>query len=184
MIKFTAGQSGNKAIIVISDGIDQVSTLESDDPINEANRNNIPIFPISLGTNTVDEDFMQRLAVRTGGHYRKAPTPEEFTPLFQQVLDQMKLQYKLDYQSRIAEDDNPHSLLVRVGAPQAQGFDEVKFTFDQPAPSRERGGGAPPAAETPLRLPRRDRPAPTPARRGRPDRRCHDLCRGQSPPGP
>jgi Mg-chelatase subunit ChlD len=150
VVKFTAGQSGNRAIIVISDGVDTVSTLRADDPINEANRNNIPIFPISLGASRVDEDFMQRLAVRTGGQYRKAPTPEEFTPLFQQVLDQMKLQYKLGYQSRIQEDDNPHSLLVRVRAPQAQGFDEVKFTFDQPAPAPAGASGAAPQPTAPV----------------------------------
>ncbi len=151
VVKFSAGQPGRKAIIVISDGVDKVSTLNADDPINEANRNNIPIFPISLGANTVDEDFMQRLAVRTGGQYRKAPTPEEFTPLFQEVLDQMKLQYKLGYQSRIEQDDNAHSLLVRVRSPQVQGYDEIKFTFDQPAPTP--AGGASDGAAQPAPAP-------------------------------
>lgn len=156
VVKFSAGQPGRKAIIVISDGVDKVSTLNADDPINEANRNNIPIFPISLGANTVDEDFMQRLAVRTGGQYRKAPTPEEFSPLFQEVLDQMKLQYMLGYQSRIEQDDNAHSLLVRVRSPQVQGYDEIKFTFDQPAPPP--AGGESGAAAT--------QPAPAPITAG------------------
>ena len=83
----------------------------------------------------MDKSFLQRLAVRTGGQYRKAPSPEEFTPLFQEVLDQMKLQYKLDYESRIAKDDNPHSVLVRVSAPQVEAFDEAKFDFNQTVPT-------------------------------------------------
>lgn len=142
VVKLTAGQSGQRAIIVITDGIDQVSQLTADDPIVEANRHNIPIFPISLSTNRVDEDFLQRLAVRTGGQYRKAPQPEEFTALFQQVLDQLKLQYKLSYQSRLKEDDGIHSVLVRVRAPQASGFDEKKFRFSDvpPTPAPASGG--------------------------------------------
>ena len=81
----------------------------------------------------MDEAFLERLAVRTGGQYRKAPGPEEFTPLFQEVLDQMKLQYKLDYQSRIDKDDQPHSVLVRVHTPQIEAFDEVKVDLNEPS---------------------------------------------------
>jgi Ca-activated chloride channel family protein len=141
VVKISSEQEGRKAIIVISDGIDQVSKLKADDPIVEANRNNIPIFPISLSTNKVDKDFLQRLAVRTGGIYREAPAPEEFSGLFQEVLDQMKLEYALTYRSQLEEDGMPHSILVRVRSPQVQGFDEGKFVFGQPPAEAE---GTPP----------------------------------------
>lgn len=133
VVKLTAEQGGRRAIIIITDGIDRVSQLKADDPITEANRNNIPIFPISLSTNTVDADFLRRLAVRTGGAYREAPSAEEFSDLFQQVLDQLKLQYKLEYRSRLTEDGQPHSLLVRVRSPRIQGFDETKFLLNKAA---------------------------------------------------
>lgn len=131
VVKLTSEQGGRRAIIIITDGIDRVSQLTAEDPITEANRNNIPVFPISLSTNTVDADFLRRLAVRTGGTYREAPSPEEFSDLFQQVLDQLKLQYKLEYQSRLVEDGQPHSLLVRVRSPRVQGFDETKFILNK-----------------------------------------------------
>lgn len=163
VVKFTSEQGGRRAIIVITDGIDRTSQLEADDPIAEANRYNIPIFPISLSTNAVDETYLQRLAVRTGGEYRKAPTPEEFSDLFQQVLDQMKLQYKLDYQTTLPEDGAAHSVLVRVSSPRVQGFDEAKFVLgqapvlsgtDTPAPPTVRPetptpGVSPTASQTP-----------------------------------
>lgn len=135
VIKFSSEQPGRKAIIVITDGVDKVSTLKADDPINEANRSNIPIFPVSLSTNTVDQAFLERLAVRTGGQYRQAPGPEDFAPVFQDVLDQMKLQYKLGYQSRVDKNDQPHSVLVRVQSPQIDAFDEVKVDFSEPVPT-------------------------------------------------
>ncbi len=131
VVKLTAGQGGRRGIIIITDGVDRVSQLAADDPITEANRNNIPVFPISLSTNTVDRDFLRRLAVRTGGTYREAPSPEEFSDLFQQVLDQLKLQYKLEYRSRLTEDGQPHSLLVRVRSPRVLGFDETKFLLNK-----------------------------------------------------
>lgn len=131
VVKLTAEQRGRRGIIIITDGVDRVSQLTADDPITEANRNNIPVFPISLSTNTVDRDFLRRLAVRTGGTYRETPSPEEFSGLFQQVLDQLKLQYKLEYRSRLTEDGQPHSLLVRVRSPRVQGFDETKFLLNK-----------------------------------------------------
>jgi len=168
VIKITSEQAGQRAIIVITDGIDKVSKFKADDVINEANRNQIPVFPISLSTNTVDETFLERLAVRTGGEYRKAPAPEEFTSLFQQVLDQMKLEYKLSYQSRLPLDGNPHSLLISVRAPRVQGFAEKKFQLGAAAaatsapnpadatpasttsPATPAPGGAPAATATPV----------------------------------
>ncbi len=149
VIKITSEQAGQRAIIVITDGIDKVSKFQADDVINEANRNQIPVFPISLSTNTVDETFLERLAVRTGGEYRKAPAPEEFTSLFQQVLDQMKLEYKLSYQSRLALDGNPHSLLISVRAPRVQGFAEKKFQLGQAAAPT---GAAPAPSAAPATL--------------------------------
>ena len=133
VVKLISDQKGRRAIILISDGIDTVSQLQADDPIAEANRSHIPIFPISLSTNKVDKDYLQRLAVRTGGIYREAPSPEEFSPLFRQVLEQLKLQYKLSYPTRLPDDKGTHSVLVRVRSPQVQGFDEMKFSLAAPA---------------------------------------------------
>ncbi len=147
-VKLASGQEGRRAIIVISDGIDSVSKLKADDPIAEANRSHIPIFPISLSTNKVDKDYLQRLAVRTGGVYREAPSPDEFSPLFQQVLDQLKLQYKLSYASRVPNDEATHSVLVRVRSPQAEGFDEVKFSLAAPPAAEEGAAGTTTAGES------------------------------------
>lgn len=147
VVKLISDQKGRRAIIVISDGIDTVSQLQADDPIAEANRSHIPIFPISLSTNKVDKDYLQRLAVRTGGTYREAPSPEEFSPLFRQVLEQLRLQYKLSYPTRLPDDKETHSVLVRVRSPQVQGFDEVKFSLTAPAIAGEALSATPAAGE-------------------------------------
>jgi VWFA-related protein len=139
---------GKRAVIVMTDGRDErdnaqgvavkdAGSLSSpDDPINEANRHNIPIFSVGLVGlgGKIDEKYLQRLAERTGGGYQKAPQPEELTPLFENVVNQLKQQYVLAYDSGLPDDSNYHSLLVRVQLPKGQAFDETKFQISTPVP--------------------------------------------------
>lgn len=129
---------GKRAILVMTDGRDERdnakgtpvpdagSVTTKDDPINEASRQGIPIFAIGLG-NKIDSKYLARLALRTGGQYQETPNPEELTSLFQKVLDQLKQQYVVRYQTELGEDSSFHSLMLRVHTPQGQAFDEVKF---------------------------------------------------------
>lgn len=144
----TGEPAGKRAIIVITDGRDErdnaqgvpvkdAGSLSSpDDPINEANRHNIPIFSVGLVGlgGQIDTRYLRRLAERTGGEYQEAPQPEELTPIFQNVVNQLKQQYVLAYDSNLIEDDNEHSIMVRVLLPQGHTFNETKFRFrEEPA---------------------------------------------------
>lgn len=134
---------GKRAVIVMTDGRDERDNAKGvavkdagslstpDDPINEANRHNIPIFAIGLEGvgGKIDTKYLERLAERTGGTFQKAPSPEELTPLFENVVNQLKQQYVLTYQSKLPEDDQEHSIMVRVDLPQGQAFNETKFRF-------------------------------------------------------
>ena len=98
---------GKRAVVVMTDGRDERDNANGvpvkdagslstpDDPINEANRHNIPIFSIGLAGigGKIDTKYLTRLAERTGGIYRQAPEPEELTPLFEDVASQQKTQY-------------------------------------------------------------------------------------------
>ena len=139
---------GKRAVVVMTDGRDERDNANGvpvkdagslstpDDPINEANRHNIPIFSIGLAGigGKIDTKYLTRLAERTGGIYRQAPEPEELTPLFEDVASQLKTQYVLHYDSQLAVDDQFHSLMIRVNLPQGQDFDESKFQIVSSAP--------------------------------------------------
>jgi VWFA-related protein len=182
---------GRRAVVVMTDGRDERdnaqgvavkdegSQVSPDDPINEANRRNIPIFSIGLvGLGGTDTKYLNRLAERTGAVYQQAPEPEELTPLFENVVHQLQEQYVLTYESRVEEDDNPHSLLVRVQVPEGQGNDEVKYRFSDnplvtiPAPSQtdaapatappDTGATEPPPVAAATQAPVAPTPAPTP----------------------
>ena len=140
---------GKRAVVVMTDGRDERDNANGvpvkdagslstpDDPINEANRHNIPIFSIGLAGlgGKIDTKYLTRLAERTGGIYREAPEPEELTPLFEEVANQLKTQYVLHYDSQLELDDQYHSLMVRVHLPQGQDFDETKFQILPSSPA-------------------------------------------------
>ncbi len=163
---------GKRAVVVLTDGRDErdnaqgvavkdAGSLSSpDDPINEANRHNIPIFSIGLEGigGKIDTKYLARLAERTGGVYQRAPEPEELTPLFENVVSDLKQQYVLTYETGLPDDDAYHSLLVRVQLPQGQAFNETKFQIqpgaekpptlvvesEEPAPAAAAGQDATP----------------------------------------
>jgi len=153
-VKMAAAEPvGKRAVVVMTDGRDERDNAQGvpvkdtgslstpDDPINEANRHGIPIFSVGLAGigGKIDTRYLMRLAERTGGIYQEAPQPEELTPLFENVVSQLKTQYALAYDSRLERDQDYHSLMVRVNLPQGQDFDEVKFQIE---PSNS-GGAAP-----------------------------------------
>ncbi len=148
-VKIITQQPGRRAIIVMTDGSDVGSTLKEDDPINEARRQHIPIFPIGLSNSRLDKTYLSRLAELTGGQYQEAPTPDEIGQKFEQVLSQLKIQYQLTYQSRLAVDGQYHSLLLRVNTTRGQGFDEIKFQLGQP-PTAVPSAPPPSAVGTPV----------------------------------
>jgi VWFA-related protein len=189
-VKMTASEpAGKRAVIVMTDGRDERDNAQGvpvkdagslstpDDPINEANRHNIPIFSIGLVGlgGKIDTRYLNRLAERTGGHYLEAPQPEELTPLFQDVINQLKTQYILSYDSRLEENAENHSLMVRVNLPQGQDFDEVKFQILEAeptveptpaelasaAPLEEEESAAPPASDEEPAPPAQATPEPT-----------------------
>jgi len=126
-VKIAGRQAGPRAIIVITDGQDKVSSLSADDPISEANRNRIPVFPVGFSRGPVNDDYLTRLAARTGGTYTKAREASAFTKGFEDILSALSQQYVLTYQTRLPSDGQPHVVMVRVKSPQGSEAAEKVF---------------------------------------------------------
>jgi len=130
VIKLVGRQKGPRAIVVLTDGQDpNVSKLSADDPISEANRNNIPIFPIGFSQSRIDEAYLQRLAARTGGTYARSANAGEFSKHFQAILDKLGQQYVLTYTSQLTPDAQPHAVIIRLDSPKGKASDDEIFTF-------------------------------------------------------
>jgi VWFA-related protein len=153
-VRWTADEPiGNRAVLLLTDGRDEdgrggpgSAVFNAESPIREANRANIPVYVIGLGEG-IDRDFLQRLALETGGGYQETPDSAELAGLFQNVADALKQQYRLTYESDLPADGQEHRLSVTVQRGGRQASDEAGLNTPV--------GEAPPTA-TPL-------PSPTPA---------------------
>jgi VWFA-related protein len=127
---------GHRAVIVMTDGEDRGSVSTDSDTIQQASNARTPVFTVGLSNSGLDEQYLRRLAENTGGTYQTAEMPEDFSPLFSNVLSMLRTQYVLTYQSGLPEDGQMHSVLVRVRTPtQLEGFQE--YRIEMPATSVE-----------------------------------------------
>ncbi|MGD9001234.1 MAG: FHA domain-containing protein [Anaerolineae bacterium] len=138
---------GRRALIVMTDGQDRGSVSKDSDTIQRASEAHIPVFTVGLSNSSLDEQYLLRLAENTGGAYQAAETPDDFSPLFSNVLTALRTQYVLVYQSSLPEDGRTHNVLVRVRTPtQTEAVQEYRMdtpagltgeTEEEPSPTSE-----------------------------------------------
>ncbi len=91
-----------KAVVLMSDGLDNSSNFSANDLISHALSKNIPLFTIGLG-DSVDEVVLKKLADQTGGHYYTAENSDNLLNVYQQLADILfSYQYILTYTTGLA----------------------------------------------------------------------------------
>ena len=95
----TSLQSGRKAIILLTDGMDANSTHTRQEAINAARNTNIPVYTIGLGVSpgSSAEVILQQIADSTGGQYYNAPNSGDLQQLYLAISQQLQNQYKITY---------------------------------------------------------------------------------------
>jgi len=115
---------GPKAVVVISDGLDNASVNTQAFVIDKASSLGIPLFTIAVATpGTTGSNVMSALAARTGGNYISAPNQQEITNAYVTISSRLDNGYLLSFVSSIT-DCNPHTLTVTVAGQTA----ETRFT--------------------------------------------------------
>jgi hypothetical protein len=116
---------GRKAVIVLTDGMDNQSRARSDDVVQRARQDTASIYTIGLGTRSstpsdagdagVDEGVLNRLAGATTGQYHYAPDPSTLSRLYQHLAERLSTEYRLRYRTpRDVHDGTRRSVDVRV----------------------------------------------------------------------
>lgn len=111
--------SGRRAIVVLTDGIDELpngnpcSKYREEDVTNLARGGNtrVPIYTIGLGSR-VDATGLARIADSTGGRYQFASDELKLQDLFQNLLEQLRSQYRASYVSTAAP--GPHQIVLEA----------------------------------------------------------------------
>jgi|GEM_PF-766586 len=111
--------SGRRAIIVLTDGVDELpdgsicSRYREEDVTNlaRAGGTRVPIYTVGLGSR-IDTAMLQRMADVTGGRYQFASDEGKLQGLFGGLLSQLRTQYRATYVSTAAP--GPHNLVVEA----------------------------------------------------------------------
>jgi VWFA-related protein len=100
-------ETGIKAVLVLTDGGDTGSSHSLEETIKFAQKTNIPVYTVGLGSrnttlNTdqgIYEPYLKAIANGTGGEYFYTPSADELTELYRKISNQLQFGYGLIYQS-------------------------------------------------------------------------------------
>ena len=117
-----AGVTGQRAILLLSDGKDEVSRFSFEDTLEYARRAGVTIYAIGLG---IDEAGVRRrldrLSTQTGGKSYFVRDPDSLDEIYANVQRELRSQYFLAYQSNSKRtDDGFRRIKVDVRRPNAQ----------------------------------------------------------------
>jgi VWFA-related protein len=106
---------GPKAIVVISDGGENESSVEESEVIAYANTNSIAVFSIGVGDLTLPgrEDLLTDLAIDTGGEYFPTANDAEIAEAYTSILTLLGNEYLITISSAI-NDCAVHTLQVAI----------------------------------------------------------------------
>jgi VWFA-related protein len=100
-ISQTSTQGGRKAVISLTDGIDNASTKSETDVISYANQLSIPVFTIglSIAQGSTYENILMEIASQTGGQYYYAPNSSDLSAIYQAISKSINNQYLITFTS-------------------------------------------------------------------------------------
>lgn len=106
--------NGPKAVIVLSDGLDNQSTVDVNAALEAANDASIPLFTVGVGeTGNTNDLILTQLANETSGAYFPAPTNGHIGEATRAVFERLNNEYLLTF-SLLPPDCGPYLLEARV----------------------------------------------------------------------
>jgi Ca-activated chloride channel family protein len=102
-LHYLTGASGQRAVLLLSDGVDRASRFSFDQALEYARRSGITIYTIGVdlpqGERGEAADKLARLAAETGGRSFFVAGTAELDGVYQQIERELRSQYRITYQS-------------------------------------------------------------------------------------
>jgi Ca-activated chloride channel homolog len=133
-LELLSGIRGRRAVLAITDGMDNASWKSETDVTDYARRLGIPIYVIGLGnpnpfvvTEGIDERTLQRIAGNSGGLYFRAPSAAQLRAIYESLARRFQSSYEIAYESPTPLADGTTrqvmaALTVRGTAASAPGY--------------------------------------------------------------
>lgn len=112
------GETGRRAIVVLSDGVDRYSTASDADVVDRARSSDVMIYPIAIGK-TRPPLFVEVASI-TGGRSFHLRNPGALQPTLQAIASDLRSQYLIGYEPTIPvgrQRAEWRSITVKVGRP-------------------------------------------------------------------
>jgi Ca-activated chloride channel homolog len=136
-----------RAIVLLSDGDDTTSLLGFDEVLDLARRSGVTVYAVALRSPldrlrdrstrryfSQSDHAMRTLARETGGHWFSADEPNELTPVYAAIADELANQYALGYTSTNPRQDGAYRrVLVRV-VTRGDAWTRTRTGYFAPAP--------------------------------------------------
>ena len=114
--------SSYRAVILLSDGVDNGSVFVQDDVYSTAATLGVPVFAIGLGDD-IDREFLESIATLSGGSFAETPSPAGLAQLYAQAGELLRGQYilTLDTAGLVFVAAEPTLLRVEVASSAGTG---------------------------------------------------------------
>ena len=144
------GPKARRAIVLLTDGIDNSSQQSSSNVLASLAASRTPAYVIGLGTD-LDRSALARIAsATTGGSFIEAPTSAQLSAIYAGVSEQLLTQYSVTYRSEARAPDGATisaELALRTGG---STIATAPVTFQVPAGRGEPAPSLSPATARPL----------------------------------
>jgi len=116
-----------KVVVVITDGYETgISSFTFSQVVDEAARWSTHLYPIGIGG--VNLANLEKLAKLTGGFAQINPKDNAISEAFGNILENLRNQYLLEYESVLQADGTEHEILISYKFPEGSISDDHRFT--------------------------------------------------------
>lgn len=102
-LQYLSGVKGQRAVLLLSDGMDRSSRLTFEQSLECARRAGIAVYTVGLslpdGARGEAGDKLRRMAAETGGRSWFVESTAELDGVYQQIERELRAQYRISYQS-------------------------------------------------------------------------------------
>lgn len=125
--RFNENLPARRAIIVVADAPDNISTVTPDAVVTQVSGQGTPVYIVGYGERVQAEPTFAQIATATGGSFFAIAAANDLQTALTSLLPQLRQGYRVDFVSSVSADNLPHTAQVQVVAPNVTGSAEAPF---------------------------------------------------------
>jgi VWFA-related protein len=125
--RFTGELPARRAVILVADAPDNISTVTTDVVLSQITGRGIPIYVVGFGERVQNEPTFGQVAAATAGRFFAIGAANDLQTTLATLSPQLRQSYRVDFLSNLPIDNLPHTAQVQVIAPTVSGTATAQF---------------------------------------------------------